>query len=132
MTAGKIATLAETYLGLRHGPMSFLEPETLVLCFVSSEVRRRRYELDLIEELRAKRLGRLVGLAPPEVDGALFDLVITTEASSLADYLRTPAEIIFAQMLACHASLAFGLDPDNPSPAGVIHRVVEGVRIYED
>lgn len=132
MTAGRIATLAETYLGLRHGPMSFLEADTIVLCFVSSEARRRRYELDLIEELRSKKLGRLVGLAPPDVDGALFDIVISTEASSLPDYLRTPAEIVFAQMLAYHASLGFGLDPDNPSPSGVIHRVVQGVRIYED
>jgi tagatose-6-phosphate ketose/aldose isomerase len=132
MTAGRIATLAETYLGLRHGPMSFLEPDTLVVCFVSSEERRRRYELDLIEELRFKRLGRLVGLAPPDVDGSLFEVVVSTQASSLADYLRTPVEIIFAQMLAYYASLGLGLDPDNPSPSGVIHRVVQGVRIYED
>ncbi len=132
MTAGRIATLAETYLGLRHGPMSFLRADTLVLCFVSSEARRRRYELDLINELHSKKLGRLVGLTPPDVDGALFDVHIATEASSLADYLRTPSEIIFAQMLAYHASLGFGLDPDNPSPSGVIHRVVQGVRIYED
>lgn len=132
MTAGRIAVLAETYLGLRHGPMSFLQPDTLVICFVSSEERRRRYELDLIEELRAKRLGRLIGLVPPGVDGSLLDVVISTEASVLPDYLRTPAEIVFCQLLAYYASLAVGLDPDHPSPAGVIHRVVQGVRIYED
>ena len=32
MTSGKIPTLAETYLGLRHGPMSFIDGQTLVLC----------------------------------------------------------------------------------------------------
>lgn len=132
MTAGRVATLSETYLGLRHGPMSFLEPDTVVICFVSSEERRRRYELDLIEELRVKRLGRRIGLAPPGVDGSLFDVLISTEASELPDYWRTPAEIVFGQLLAYYASLAAGLDPDNPSPAGVIHRVVQGVRIYED
>ena len=132
MTAGRIATLAETYLGLRHGPMSFLDRDTLVLCFVSSEPRRQRYEMDLIEELRTKQLGRLVGLAPPGAGGRVFDAVVSTEASALPDYLRTPAEIVFCQLLAYHASLGFGLDPDNPSPAGVIHRVVQGVRIYED
>lgn len=132
MTAGRIATLSETYLGLRHGPMSFLRPDTLVVCFVSSEERRRRYELDLVSELRAKQLGRLIGLAPPGVDGSLFDVVISPAASALPDYLRTPSEIVFCQLLAYYASLACGLDPDNPSPAGVIHRVVQGVRIYED
>jgi tagatose-6-phosphate ketose/aldose isomerase len=131
MTAGRVAPLAETYLGLRHGPMSFLESETLVLCFVSSEPGLRRYEQDLVKELRAKKLGRLIALGRPDIDTGLFDEVISTEASSLPDYLRTPAEIVFPQLLAYHLSLRLGLDPDNPSPGRVITRVVEGVRIYE-
>lgn len=132
MTAGRIATLPETYLGLRHGPMSFLKPDSLVICFVSSDPRRRRYEMDLVRELREKNIGRLIALAPAEVDRAPFEVVISTAASSLPDYLRTPAEIVFCQLLAYHFSLGFGLNPDNPSPEGVINRVVQGVRIYED
>ncbi len=132
MTAGRIATLAETYLGLRHGPMSFIDPETVVLCFLSSDPRLRRYEMDLVNELRSKRIGRLFALAPPDAETGAFDLAITHAASSLADYLRTPAEIVFAQLLAYHYSLRFGIDPDSPSPGGVIHRVVQGIRIYED
>lgn len=130
MTAGRVATLAETYLGLRHGPMSFLEEETLVLCFVSSRDSLRRYELDLARELRAKGLGRLIALGPAPADA--FDLVLETPASSLPDWLRTPAEIVFAQLLGWHLSRRCGLDPDNPSPARVISRVVQGVRIYDD
>jgi tagatose-6-phosphate ketose/aldose isomerase len=131
MTAGRVAPLAETYLGLRHGPMSFLESETLVLCFVSSDPGLRRYEQDLVRELRAKKLGRLIALGRPDINTGLFDEVISTEASSLPDYLRTPAEIVFPQLLAYHLSLRLGLDPDNPSPGRVITRVVEGIRIYE-
>jgi tagatose-6-phosphate ketose/aldose isomerase len=130
MTAGQVTVLAETYLGLRHGPMSFLRAETLVLCFVSSEPGLRRYELDLVHELRAKGLGRLIALGVAE--GAPFDLELSTPASRLPDWLRTPPEIVFAQLLGWHLSRRFGLDPDNPSPARVITRVVEGVRIYED
>lgn len=132
MTGGRIATLAETYLGLRHGPMSFVEPDTLVVCFISSDPRRRRYEMDLVAELRQKGIGHLLALAPSDVDAEPFDEVISTSASSLADYLRTPAEIVFCQLLSYYFSLRFGLDPDSPSPGGVINRVVEGVRIYED
>jgi tagatose-6-phosphate ketose/aldose isomerase len=132
MTSGRIATLAETYLGLRHGPMSFIEPETLVICFLSSDPRRRRYEMDLVAELHAKKIGRLLALGPFDVDAAFFERVISTNASSLPDYLRTPAEIVFCQLLGYFLSLRVGLDPDNPSPGGVIHRVVQGVRIYED
>ncbi len=131
-TAGRVAAMAETFVGLRHGPMSFLEPDTLVLCFLSSSAKRRPYELDLVSELRAKGLGRLVALGRVESGGAPFDEVIATPASALADELRTPAEIVFAQLLAYHLSLRLGLDPDNPSPGGVINRVVAGVRIYED
>ena len=54
MTSGKIPTLAETYLGLRHGPMSFIDGQTLVLCLFLVILSRRPYELDLIAELHAQ------------------------------------------------------------------------------
>lgn len=130
MTAGRVAVMAETYLGLRHGPMSFLEAETLVLCFVSSDPALRRYEMDLVRELQAKGLGRRVALGA--VEDEAFHLVLRTPASELPDWLRTPAEIVFAQLLGWRLSTALGLDPDNPSPGRVITRVVQGVRIYED
>ncbi len=132
MTAGRVVPLVETYLGLRHGPMSFIDEETLVLCFLSSDPMRRRYELDLVKELQEKKLGRRIALGPADEVGECCDHVVSSEASSLPDYLRTPAEIIFAQLLGYHLSIQFGLDPDNPSPSGIINRVVEGVSIYED
>ena len=132
MTSGRIATLAETYLGLRHGPMSFVEPDTPVICFISSDPKRRRYEMDLVAELRAKQIGRLLAIAPAGIETGLFDEVISTSASALPDYLRTPADIVFCQLLGYYLSLRTGLDPDSPSPGGVINRVVQGVRIYED
>ena len=55
MTSGKIPTLAKTYLGLRHGPISFIDGQTLVLCLISGDPVRRPYELDLIAELHAER-----------------------------------------------------------------------------
>ncbi len=130
-TAGQVAAIAETYLGLRHGPMSFVRPDTIVLCFLSSDPDRRRYELDLVRELRGKGLGRLIAAGDPGSDGPLFDEAVTTPASGLPDYLRSPAEIVFPQLLAFHLSLRLGLDPDSPSPGGVINRVVQGVTIYD-
>jgi len=132
MTSGRIATLAETYLGLRHGPMSFVEPDTLVVCFISANPKRRRYEMDLVAELKAKKIGRLVAIAPPDADTQLFNEKVSTRACGLPDYLRTPADIVFCQLLGYFFSLRVGLDPDSPSPGGVINRVVQGVRIYED
>jgi tagatose-6-phosphate ketose/aldose isomerase len=130
-TAGRIGAIAETYLGLRHGPMSFVEPDSIVLCFLSSDAEHRRYEIDLVRELRGKGLGRLIAIGDPGGDRGLFDDAATSSASSLPDYLRTPAEIVFPQLLAFYLSRRLGLDPDSPSPGGVINRVVQGVVIYD-
>jgi tagatose-6-phosphate ketose/aldose isomerase len=130
MTAGRFPLLAETYLGLRHGPMSFVTPDTLVLCLLSSNPIRRSYERDLIRELRVKKLGYLVGIAARDQSLGLFDQLIPAVAPNLDDALRTPFEILGPQLFGYHLSLQIGLNPDNPSPEGVINRVVSGVRIY--
>jgi tagatose-6-phosphate ketose/aldose isomerase len=130
LSGGRVVTMCETYLGLRHGPLSYLREDTVTLCFVSSEEQARPYELDLLCELRQKRLGRLVGIVAKGTSAGRFDHVVPALASGLPDSLRAPFEILFPQLLAYHLSLRFGLDPDNPSPDGVINRVVQGVRIH--
>ena len=130
MTAGRFPVVAETHLGLRHGPMSFVKSDTLVLCLLSSDPVRRRYEEDLIGELRAKKIGYLVGIVDPGDSKGLFDEVIPAAAPRAIDALRTPYEILGPQLIGYHLSLRIGLNPDNPSPNGVINRVVQGVRIH--
>jgi tagatose-6-phosphate ketose/aldose isomerase len=132
MTAGQIPVLTETYLGLRHGPMSFLREDTLVLCFLSSSANMRSYELDLLGELYAKKLGYVVAITPSELNDVAISQQIRAIAPKLPDNLRTPFEIVFAQLLALQLSLKMGLNPDNPSPEGVINRVVQGVRIHDE
>jgi tagatose-6-phosphate ketose/aldose isomerase len=129
MTAGAYPAIAETFLSLRHGPMSFVRADTLVLALLSNDPQRRLYERDLLKELRVKKLGTLVGIAG-DTERDLFDAVIPAVAPGVADALRTPFEIIAPQLLGYHLSLTKGLDPDNPSPAGVINRVVQGVTIH--
>jgi len=130
MTAGRYPLVSETYLGLRHGPMSFVTPDTVVLCLLSNNKVRRNYEADLIRELRAKRIGHVVAIAEHGELDHLFDQLIPALAPQTDDALRTPFEILGPQLLGYHLSLQIGLNPDNPSPDGVINRVVSGVRIY--
>jgi tagatose-6-phosphate ketose/aldose isomerase len=129
MTSGRIVAMPETFLGLRHGPMSFLQTSTIVVCFLSSDERLQRYELDLVRELRSKQLGFLVANGPATAP-ELFDLLVPAPGADLPDTLRTPFAIVFAQLLGLHAAARFGVNPDNPSPDGVITRVVEGVTVY--
>jgi len=131
MSDGRVMAMAETVLGLRHGPMTFLNEDGLVLSFASTDPRHRRYEEDLFRQCREKHLGRIVVVGPAPADASLVDLVIPAGAPELPDALRTPFEMVFPQLLALHLGLGRGLNPDEPSPRAVINRVVQGVRIHE-
>jgi tagatose-6-phosphate ketose/aldose isomerase len=132
MTGGHVVALPETYLGLRHGPMSFLTDDTLVVCILSSDQQRRLYELDLIRELQEKSLGYLVPLGTKDSTDGLCHKLVPAVAPDIPDELRTPFEIVFLQLLGYHLSFVLGLDPDNPSPSGVITRVVCKFELHEN
>lgn len=132
MTAGAVAPMPETFLGLRHGPMSFLRSDTPVLCWMSSSPARRAYEADLIQELRDKNLGSIVLIGKNKDMGAPPAVAVPAIAPDLPDALRVPFEMPFGQLLAYELSLRCGLNPDNPSPDGVITRVVPGFRVHEE
>jgi len=131
MTAGAVVPIAETFLGLRHGPMSFLRPDTLVLCWISSNPVRQKYEADLIKELQSKNLGRIVTIGRVDDPSGKMDTAVPAIVPELPDSLRVPFEIPFGQLLGYQLSLRCGLNPDNPSPSGVITRVVQGFRVHE-
>lgn len=131
MTAGKSPALAETYLRLRHGSMTSMRSDTLLLCLLSSESSRRRYEEDLIRELRAKNLGYLVGISATQERTKLFDTIIPPMLPDAADVLRAPFEIIIPQLLGYHLSLRVGLDAGSEGPYSAIHRVAQRMPIHE-
>lgn len=132
MTAGRIPTLAETYLGLRHGPMSFVHHDTLVVCFLSSAMPARAYELDLIRELNLKQLGSAKVIVGENVPKDLCELCIECPGLAEAgDDLASVVHIVAAQLIAMNRSLAEGFNPDAPSESNVITRVVPEFQIYE-
>ncbi len=132
MTAGRVKTFPETYLGLRHGPMCAIDEETLVVCFLSSDPIVRAYELDLLEELDRKGLGArklLVGHDVPDDLASARDLAVELEAE-LGDGPLPILDVLVGQQLAFFRSLHEGLRPDLPSADGVISRVVEGFALH--
>lgn len=134
LTAGKIHTISESVLGFRHGPMSALDKNTLFTQFISTDPRRQKYELDLLTEIRDKRLaGITVAVAPQHLRGleSLADYVLSLDApATLRDEYRPPVDVMFAQLLGLFSSLNAGLRPDHPSPNGAINRVVAHLQIY--
>jgi len=135
MTAGGLATMAETFLGVRHGPMSFIDGHTLVVAFLSSDPLIRAYELDLIEELNAKKLGlrKLIagtgGVAADLCRGE--DVAMRYELADAADGELAVLGAVIAQIIGFHCCRRAGLSPDSPSAAGVISRVVGSFRIHK-
>jgi tagatose-6-phosphate ketose/aldose isomerase len=134
MTAGKITAMPETYLGLRHGPMSFVHSDTLIVCFLSSEPTARAYELDLIRELDQKDLGMMKVIVGDDVPADLLrkpDIMI--ECPGLAETGDDAVPVIDAvvgQLLAFFRCLEEGLRPDSPSESGVINRVVQSFTLH--
>lgn len=136
LSDGIVMGLAEETLGFRHGPMSALNGPSLFGLFASGDPYRRQYESDLLREVAEKGLGliRLVVCPFPEPDWLeQAQVVIAFDPErrlNLPDDVTAPLPVVAAQLVALHKSLALGLKPDAPSRRGVIHRVVQGVRIY--
>jgi tagatose-6-phosphate ketose/aldose isomerase len=129
LTGGDIQTMHETTLGLRHGPMSSLNIETLFTSFISTDDRRRRYDIDLLNEIRAKQVVRTI-VSVGQTDAASDYSLYCSVFDHLADAYRPPVDVIFSQMFGLFSSIELGLKPDSPSPNGVISRVVEKFAIY--
>ncbi|MBK9384968.1 MAG: SIS domain-containing protein [Planctomycetes bacterium] len=144
LTDGAIASFSDSWLGVRHGPLSAVNERTLVIGSLSTSAYRRAYEIDFLRELESKRLGaRLAVVAPfrptelPEsVRCVSFGPATTSGAEAAAggeaieDELRPLVDILFSQVLGLYASLHHGLTPDRPSRRGAIQRVVAGFQLH--
>ncbi len=134
MTAGKVSAMSETYLGLRHGPMSYVHSDTLVVCFLSSDPTVRAYECDLMRELDQKNLGLLkvvVGDDAPADVVRDHDVVIDCPGLAEAGDDGAPViDVVVGQLLGFFRCMHEGLRPDSPSESGVINRVVQSFTLH--
>jgi D-galactosamine 6-phosphate deaminase/isomerase len=134
LTAGKILTMSESALGLRHGPMAALDKTTLLVALLSSDEKVSLYEKDLLQELKRKRLVQtqiaVGGHSELPLDGLAERYLSPEIRIPVPDDCRPPVDVMFGQLLGLFFSLRCGLTPDHPSPNGAIHRVVQNVKIY--
>lgn len=129
LTAGQTLALANTPLGFRHGPKSTLDGNTLVVVIRSANALARRYEQDLLDELRRDGVaGQVLSIGPQSDLGGGDDHSL--RAPPLDDAWLAPVWLGFAQLYALQRSAALGLTPDNPFPDGTVNRVVKGVVIH--
>jgi len=132
LSDGRVVGLHDSPLGFRHGPKTFIDGRTLVVLFLSNDEHARRYDLDLLRELRADgRAGRVLAIGGDDAGApAGADDLRVAALAGAPDIALVPALAVFAQVFALHQSLALGLRPDNPSVSGTVNRVVRGVTIH--
>ena len=133
-TSGKIVSFGESFLGLRHGPLSAINTDTLVVGFLSSDARRRAFELDLFKEIAEKQLtSKCVSVFPGKDVEAIKigqNRISLGLRSDISDLYLPPVDVLVGQLLGLFSSLREGLKPDAPSPQGAINRVVSHVTIH--
>jgi tagatose-6-phosphate ketose/aldose isomerase len=131
LTNGSVATCFESPLGFRHGPKTFITGRTLVMVFVSNNALTRRYDLDLVDELRRDGCAaRIIEVsAQPRAASGADTIAVPAMADAVDADLLWPC-VAIAQIHAFLRARAIGVTPDNPNPAGLVNRVVQGVRLY--
>jgi tagatose-6-phosphate ketose/aldose isomerase len=134
LTAGKTLTMSESALGLRHGPMSALDQDTLFVCFFSGNGHVQKYERDLLEEIGNKRLVKtrvvVAGSGIRAMSSFAEHNLAPAGPLAVPDDYRPAVDVIFGQVLGLFFSLRWNLRPDCPSPNGAISRVVQNVSIH--
>ncbi|CAK7011156.1 MAG: Putative D-galactosamine-6-phosphate deaminase AgaS [Peptostreptococcus russellii] len=130
LTAGEITTLYETSMGFRHGPKSFINNKTLVVSFVSSNPYTKKYDLDIVSEMRADQIASHIELVSQKNLGIENNYSFEIESTIADEYAVFPF-IIFAHILSVKTSLKVNNTPDTPSKSGTVNRVVKGVVIHE-
>jgi tagatose-6-phosphate ketose/aldose isomerase len=136
LSDGRVVALADTPLGFRHGPKTVVNGRTLIVLFISNDPYIRRYELDLLRELRDDGVAaRLVALHGAQATAGGPEILATESvavpgAAQASDLALVFPYIAFAQSFAFLQSLALGVRPDTPNARGVVSRVVQGVTLH--
>lgn len=129
LTAGGIVTYFESPLGFRHGPKSILDDRTLAVLYVSGDEYTRKYDLDLLEELKnSMPSNNVIAVSGTGTEDPGFWLVEGVDG--VDDAALALPFVVVAQLLGIFFSLELGYTPDNPFPNREVNRVVQGVSVH--
>jgi tagatose-6-phosphate ketose/aldose isomerase len=132
LTVGAVVCHHESFLAFRHGPIAFLNNDTLLVYFFSNDPHVQKYETDLVNSLHKGKFS--LGISQAAVAGVKVDksLVLgNNDGGVLCNELLPVCSILPAHLLGYFTALHLGLNPDSPCTDGSYSRVVQGVNIYE-
>ena len=136
LTDGAVVCKFDSFLGFRHGPKAVVNSKSIVVYLMTDQEEVQRYERDLVKQVDANNTPVaqiiVIGGKAPELPGVKADLVVKMPYGYADNtFYGIVPFVVVGQLLGFYASKAHGLNPDAPSVSGNIHRVVEGVTIYE-
>jgi tagatose-6-phosphate ketose/aldose isomerase len=132
LTDGGMVAACDSPLGFRHGPKTIVNGRTLVVVFLSNDGYTRRYDIDLLEEIRRDgRHGGLLAICGRDegMSSGVGRILIPAMADAADVDLLIPF-IAAPQILAFEQAIGRRLSPDKPNVSGTVNRVVQGVRIH--
>jgi len=133
LTNGAIVAGHNNAPEFRHGPKTVLNSKTVTVHFISNREFTAKYDVDVLNELYSQRDGNKVIAICDSASEAQADLIIPYETNGytiMADVAAGMQGLVFMQLLSMYASLALNITTDNPSPSGLVNRVVQGVTVY--
>jgi D-galactosamine 6-phosphate deaminase/isomerase len=132
LTDGQMIAAYDSPLGFRHGPKTIVNGRTLVVIYLSNDAYTRRYDVDLLEEIRRDAAAGDVLAISAREEGIAADVerIFIREMHDAEDVDLLFPFVAAAQIFAFEAAIDQGISPDNPNRTGTVHRVVQGVRIH--
>jgi len=131
LTAGEIVTYFDSPLGFRHGPKSILDDRTLAILYVSGDQHTRKYDLDLLSELKSSMpSGNVIAVSGTDAGANDPGFWVVEGVDGVDDAALALPFVVVAQLLGLCFSLELGYTPDNPFPNQEVNRVVQGVSIH--
>jgi len=134
LTDGKIICKFDSFLGFRHGPKAVVNNDTCMIYLMSNNDYVRKYEKDLIVSVQKEqnpKCGIIISEFYENFDNINLNISGNSNNKKLPEELLSICELIPIQLFAYYKSINLGLNPDSPSESGAIHRVVQGVTIYD-
>jgi len=134
LTDGRVICKHDSFLGFRHGPKAVIDDKTLITYLFSNNKYSLQYEVDLVDSVYSGRSNcHTVGVMEQDIKDVKLDtkIILSEKDESIDEDFLTVASVLFAQTLGFYKSIEFGLKPDSPSVSGMIHRVVQGVKLYD-
>jgi len=136
LTDGEIISKFDSFLGFRHGPKAVVNENTLIVYHFANDPYIRQYEFDLVKSIRKGQNPKLsIGIFNSDVPDEIYNTLdisfhIETKNDKIDEGYLSISSLVVSQLIATYKSIELGFNPDSPSKSGSIHRVVQGVTIY--